>query len=149
MATDAGASSGSAWAATVFAAVLVVSGIAARSSVPVHAAVAVLGVTLLLRDDARLVLAPLYGAGLLLVAELGTRSIELAGVARVGPDVIGARLGATVALAAAGACAAALGALAVTAGPGRSVALTAVGAIAAGVTCGAVARIARRRHASR
>ena len=149
MATDAGASSGLAWAATVLAAVLLVSGIATRSSVPVHVAVAVLGVTLLLRDDARLVLAPLYGAGLLLAAELGTRSIELAGVARVGTGVIGPRLGATVALAAVGACAAALVALAVTAAPGRSLALTAVGAIAAMATCGAVARIARRRDPPR
>jgi hypothetical protein len=146
VATDAGASSGLAWGATVLAAVLVACGIAARSSVPVHTGVAVLGLALLLRHDARLVLAPLYGAGLLLVAELGTRSIELAGVARVGPGVIGARLGATVALAAAGACAAAGVALAVTAAPGRSVALTAVGAIAAVATCGAVARIARRRQ---
>jgi hypothetical protein len=107
-------------------------------------AIALLGAMLLLREDARLLLAPLYGAGLLLVAELGTRSIELADVGCVGPGVINMRLGATVAMAAVGACLAAGAALAVTAAPGRSVVLTAVGAVAAVAVCGAVARLARR-----
>lgn len=149
VATDAGVLSGLAWGGTALAAVLLASGIAARSSVPVHIAVALLGATLLLRDDARLLLAPVYGAGLLLVAELGTRSIELADVGRVGPGVISARLGASVAVAAAGACGAAGAALAVTAAPGRSVALTAVGAVAAVAVCGAIARLARRRYPPR
>lgn len=108
-------------------------------------ALALLGVTLLARADARLLLAPVYGAGLLLVAELGTRSIELADVGSVGPSVISARVGATVAVAAVGACGAAGAALAVTAAPGR-LALTAVGAAAAVAVCGAIALLARRRY---
>ena len=84
------------------AAVLVALGSAARSSTPVHAGVALLGAMLLLRHDARLMLAPLYGAGLLLVDELATRSIELAGVTAIGPGVASTRAAAVLAVAAAG-----------------------------------------------
>ena len=58
-----------------------------------HCGVAVLGAMLLLRHSDRLLLAPLYGAGLLLVAELGVRSIELRGVSLVDARSIGTRLG--------------------------------------------------------
>jgi hypothetical protein len=118
VATDAGVLSGLAWGVTGLAVVLLASGIAARSSVP-------------------------------LVAEFGTRSIELANVGSVEPGAITARLGATVAVAAVGACGAAGAALAVTAAPGRSVALTAVGAAAAVAVRGAIALLARRRYPSR
>ena len=125
---------------------LLAIGVAAGSDAPVHAAVAVLGTMLLLRHDLRLVLAPLYGAGLLIVDELGARSIELLAVTRLGDGVIGARLVAVVAVAAMGAAAAAGAAIAVTIAPDhRSVALTGIGAIAVAAVCGTIAHIARRR----
>ncbi len=109
-----------------------------------HCGVAVLGAMLLLRHSDRLLLAPLYGAGLLLVAELGARTIELRGVSLVGPRSIGTRLGAVVSVAAVGVCGAAVVAIAVTGAPGRSLVLTAAGAIAVGAVCGALALAARR-----
>ena len=110
-----------------------------------HCGVAVLGAMLLLRHSDRLLLAPLYGAGLLLVAELGVRSIELRGGRPGRPD---GRSGLDLALswrvAAVGVCAAACVAIAVTGAPGRSLVLTAAGAIAVGAVCGALALAARR-----
>ncbi len=128
------------------AGLLVALGPAARSTAPVHSAVALLGAMLLLRQDARLGLAPVYGAGLLLVAELGARSIELGTLKSLGPGVISARAAAVLAVSALGACAAAVVASAVTVAPGRSVALTAVGALAAVTTLAAIVRLARRRR---
>ena len=72
-------------------------------------------------------LAPLYGAGLLLVEELAWRSIELRDIEAIGPGVITARVTAVLAVAAVGACAAAGAAIAVTLAPGRSVVFTAIG----------------------
>lgn len=103
-----------------------------------------LGALLLLRHSDRLLLAPLYGAGLLLVAELGTRTVELRAVSLVGPRSIGTRLGAVLSVAAVGVCAAACVAIAVTGAPGRSLVLTAAGAIAVSAVCGALALGARR-----
>ena len=128
------------------AAVLVALGSAARSSTPVHAGVALLGAMLLLRHDARLMLAPLYGAGLLLVDELATRSIELAGVRAIGPGVASTRAAAVLAVAALGGCAGAVAAIAVTAAPGRSVMLTATGAIAIVIVFAAIVRHARHSY---
>lgn len=146
VATDAGRASALAWVGTGVAALLLAAGVAARSSAPVHAAVAVLGVLLLLRHGARLLVAPLYGAGLLPVAELRTQSNELAYAGQVGAGVISARLGAVVAVAAIGACGSAVAAIAVTVAPGRLVALTAGGAITAVAVCGAIALLARRQQ---
>ena len=111
-----------------------------------YSAVALLGAMLLLREDSRLALAPLYAAGLLLVAELGVRSIELRAVESVGPGVVAARLGVVLAVAALGACAAAGAAIAVTVAPARSAVFTAVGAIAALSAFGAITRLARGRR---
>lgn len=133
-----------AWTGAGLAAVVLVCGLAAKSTGPVHCGVAVLGALLLLRHDDRLLLAPLYAAGLLLVAELGARSIELSGVSRVDARAIATRLGALTAVAALGACAAVCAAIAVTAGPGRSLVLTAAGALAVGAVCAALALVARR-----
>ena len=144
VATDAGGSRELAWAGTGCAAVLVAIGLAAGSYAPVHSAVAVLALMLLLRHDIRLLLAPLYGGGLLVMAELGTRSIELRAVTRVGQGAISARVAAVLAVASAGAAAAAVAALAVTRAPGRSVPLTAAGALAVVIACGAIALYARR-----
>jgi hypothetical protein len=145
VATDAGDASELAWLAAGVAGALVALGSASRSSTPVHASLALLGATLLLRQDARLVLAPLYGAGLLLVDELASRSIELAGVAAIGPAVIWAREAAAIALVASGACAAACVALAVNAAPGRSVAFTAVGSLVVVIVFAVIAWHSRRK----
>ncbi|HYB31613.1 MAG TPA: hypothetical protein VEF89_33830 [Solirubrobacteraceae bacterium] len=146
--TDAGGTSQVAWLGAGLAAVLLAAGMAVEAPAPVHLAVALLGVTFLVRHDTRLLLAPVYGAGLLLMDDLAIRTMELSGVSRIAPGVIGARVGATLAVAAAGACAAAVAALAVTGGPARSVALTALGALITVVAVGAIVRVARRRFRS-
>ena len=84
-------------------------GLVAGSSTAVHAAVALLGAIFLLRQDTRLLLAPPYGAGLLLIDDLAAQTIELRGVSQMGLAVIGARTGTALALAAIGACASAAG----------------------------------------
>ena len=114
-----------------------------------HCGVAVLGAILLLRHSDRLLLAPLYGGGLLLIAELGARSIELRGVSLIDARSIGTRLGVVVAVAALGVCGAACAALAATGAPGRSLLLTAAaGAIAAVAVCAAITLAARRADAA-
>jgi hypothetical protein len=110
----------------------------------VHCGVAVLGAVLLLRHSDRLLLAPLYGGGLLLIAELGVRSIELRGVSVIDARSIGTRLGVVVAVAAIGVCGAACAAIAATGAPGRSLLLTAAGASAVVAVCAAIALSARR-----
>jgi hypothetical protein len=125
---------------------LLMLGLALQRSTPVHLAVALLAVTLLLRQQDRLMLAPLYGGALLLVEELAIRSGELAGVDRLGPGVIGARLGAALAVSALGSCAAAAVAAAVTAAPGRSLLLTAAGVVAAVLMFGAITHVVRQRY---
>jgi len=142
---DAGAASQPAWLGAGTAALLLAVGMRAQSPAPVHAAVAVLGTIFLLRHDTRLLLASPYGAGLLLMDDLAIRTMELSGVGQIAPDVIVARAGATVAVAAIGACVSAVAALAVTAAPPRSVALTAVGALAAAAAFAAIVWLARRR----
>ena len=141
----AGGASQPAWLGAGTAALLVLAGIAAQSPAPVHAAVAVLGVMFLLRHDSRLLLAPLYGAGLLLMDDLAIRTMELSGVDRIAPDAIAARLGATIAVAAIGAGLSALAALAVTAAVPPSVLLTAVGALLAVAAFVGIVLVARRR----
>ena len=101
---------------------------------------------LLLRHQDRLVLAPLYGARLLALGELGQRSLELRGLERVGSGVVRARLAAVLALAGLGACGAAVAAIAVTIAPGRSVGLTALGTVAVLGSCATIVMLARRRH---
>jgi hypothetical protein len=142
---DAGASSKLAWLGAGAAGLLVALGSAVRSPTPVHCAVGLLGALLLARQGSRLLLAPLYGAGLLLVEELAYRSTELAGLAMIAPGVLRARAAAVLALTGAGASAAAGAALAVTAAPERSVLVTAVGTISVASAFGAITRYARRR----
>jgi hypothetical protein len=144
--TDAGTARGLAWLGAGLAAVLLAIGLAAESAAPVHAAVAVLGALFLLRHDARLLLAPVYGAGLLLMDDFAIRTMELSGVGRIAPDLVMARVALTLAAAAIGACLAAIAALAVTGAPGRSVWLTAIGAVAVVAAVAAVVRLARGRY---
>ena len=68
--TDAGTWDGLAWVGTGLAGLVLIVGLAAGASTPLHTAVALLAATFLLRHDARLLLAPLYGLGLLLVEDL-------------------------------------------------------------------------------
>jgi hypothetical protein len=144
--SDAGSASQLAWLGAGLAAVLIAVGMLAGSPGPVHVGVALLGAIFLTRQDARLLLAPAYGAGLLLLEDLASQTMELRGVELIAPDVIGARAAATLLVGVVGASAAAVAALAVTVAPGGSVELTAVGAIAAVAACAAVVRVARSRY---
>lgn len=146
VATDASSSAPLAWYGAGLAVLLLAAGLLAASSTPVQCSVALLGTLLLLRHDERLMLAPLYGACLLLVSELAQRSLELHGPQRIGPDVVGSRLAAVLVLAAIGACAAAAAAIAVTIAPARSVQLTALGTIAVVGAFAAIVLLARRVH---
>jgi len=143
---DAGEASQLAWLGAGLAALFLAVGLVAGSVTAVHTAIALLGTMFLLRHDTRLLLAPPYGAGLLLIDDLAAQTIELRGVSQIGPAVIGARTGAALAVAAISACAAAAAALAVTAAPGRSVTVTALGALAAVAAFAAIVRSARRRY---
>jgi hypothetical protein len=150
VASDAGAGAGLAWVGAALGAAILALGLVAGSTVAVQASVGILGALLLLRADDRLLLAPLYGGGLLGLSELGRMSIELAGVPAVAAGAPTARLGWVLAVAGAGTGAAGLAAAAVLAAPGRSVAVTAAGAVAVVVATGTVVWLARRRgHWSR
>jgi hypothetical protein len=145
---DAGGASQLAWLGAGTAALLLAAGMVSESPAPVHAAVAVLGVAFLLRHESRLLLAPLYGAGLLLMDDLAIRTMELSGVNRIAPDVIVIRLGATLAIAAVSACLSALAALAVTAAVPPSLVVTALGALVAVAAFVGIVLVARRRFGS-
>lgn len=145
-AADTGAASGLAWVVVAVAVSLVALGIAVRASGPVHSAIALLGLMLLLRHGSRLVLAPPYGAGLLLIAELAFRSSELREVSLIGPGVLGRRVASLAALFGLSVCVAAVVAIAASAAPGRSVALTIAGALIALAAFAMLLRYAWRRY---
>lgn len=146
MLSDAGAASQLAWLGAAVAALSLVIGMVVGSPAAVHVAVAVLGGLFLTRQDTRLLLAPVYGAGLLLIEDLAIQAIELRGVGGVALDVVTARTANVLAIATIGAGASAAAALAVTAAPGRSVGITALGALAAVAALAVIARLARRRY---
>jgi hypothetical protein len=149
VATDAGEGAGLAWSGTGLTLGVLVLGLVTGSTAAVQISIVILGSVLLLRVDNRLLLAPLYGGGLLVVSELGQSSIELARVSRFAAGAVAARLGWMLAVAGGGACAAGLAALAVLAAPARSVAVTAAGAAAVLAATGTVVWLARRlRHRS-
>lgn len=127
-------SGGLAWGGTAVSAALLALALVVGSPSAAQTAAAVLGVLLLLRSGDRLLLAPLYGAGLLLVCELAQRSTELRGADRLYRGVVAARLERIVLVAGVGACCAALAALAVTIAPARTVGFSALGTV---VTVGA------------
>lgn len=143
---DAGRASGLAWVGASAAALSLTVGLIAGSPAAVHAAVALLGVIFLLRQETRLLLAAPYGASLLLMEDFAIQTVELRGVSQTARGVIGGRTATTLSLATAGGCASAGAALAVTAAPGRSVAVTALGAVAAVAAFAAIVRPARRRY---
>ena len=143
---DAGSASQLAWLGAGLAGLLLAGGLGGGSLTAVHAAIALLGAMFLLRHDSRLLLAAPYGAALLLLEDLATRTIERSGVSQVELALIGVQIRTALLLAAIGAFAAAAGALAVTGAPGRSVGMTALGAVAAVAAFAAVARWARQRY---
>jgi hypothetical protein len=142
-ASDARSASALAWYGTAFAAGALAVSLALASPAGILASLVPLAALLLLRHDDRLLLAPLYGACLLLVGELGQRSVELREQAWVGAGVIAPRLLTILAVAAVGGCVAAVAAIAVTIAPGRSVGFTAIGAIAAVAAVALLTRLAR------
>lgn len=144
--SDAGSARGLAWLGAGAAALSLVAGLAVESPTPVHAAVALLGAIFLLRRDTRMLLAPAYGAGLLLMDDFAIRAMELRGVGRIAPDLVGARAAAALSVAALGGFVSAVAALAVTAAPTESFGLTALGAVAAVLAVATIARLARRRY---
>ncbi len=144
VATDAGAAEGVVWFGTALSVIVLAAGLVLASSSAVQWSAALAGVLLLLRHDQRLILAPLYGACLLLLSELSQRSLELRWVERVAAGVTAPRVVSCVLVAALGACAAAIVATAVTIAPDRSVLLTAAGAIGAVTVFAAIARLGRR-----
>jgi hypothetical protein len=142
-ATDSGSSDRLAWTIAGLATTAVAVAAVAGSSAPAHVGVALLAAELLLRRDSTLLLAPIYGAGLVVVEELVWRSIELARLDAVGAGVNAARAVSVAILAAVGMAAAAVCALAATAAPGRSIVSTAAGALAITAVFAAVTRHAR------
>lgn len=143
---DSGEASQLAWLGAGVAALFLAAGVIGGSFTAVHAAIALLGTIFLLRHDTRLLLAPAYGAGLLLIDDLAAQTIELRGVSRIAPELLGARTGAVLVVAAIGACASGAAALAVTAAPGRSVTMTALGSLAVAAAFAAIVRPVRRRY---
>jgi hypothetical protein len=149
VAEDAGASTELALAGTAVSELAVALGFVAGWSGSIQWSIGLLALLFLLRREDRIALAPIYGAGLLLVSGLAQQAIDLRGVQRISPGVVRARLGAVLVLAALGACGGAVVTIAVRIAPVGSVGFTAVGAIAALATVAAITRLARRRVAGR
>jgi hypothetical protein len=143
---DAGSASQLAWLGAGTAALCLGVGVVAGSFTAVHAAIALLGAIFLLRQDTRLLLAPPYGAGLLLIDDLAAQAIGLRGLSLVDVAMVGARTTAVLAAAVIGAAASAAAAIAVSAAPGHSVVLTALGALAAVAAFAAIVRPTRQRY---
>lgn len=143
MATDAGSASGLAWCGVAISLALLVVSLGLGSQTPVLVGLAVLGALLLLRRDARLVLAPLYGAGLVVLAELARTCRELGRLQLVAAGAVRSRLVAVMGIAGVGACAAGFTAIVVTGAPDRSVTVTAAGTLAVILMFAGIVRLAR------
>lgn len=144
VATAAGLSSGLAWLGLVVSILALSIGLGIASWTWVHLAACVLGLLLLLRAGDRLLIAPLYGGGLLLILELARTSMQLRQVETMAPAALWGRLWTLLVLASLGTCAAAVVALATTGAPARSIAGTATGAVAVAALCGGIIWLARR-----
>jgi hypothetical protein len=125
---------------------LVALALAVGSAAPIPWSLALLAVVFLLDGGDSLVLAPIYGTGLLVVGEIAQCSIDLRGVGWLTPGWVASRLAAILAIAALGACAGAVAAAAATIAAARSVVLTAAGAVAGVMVLGTIAVLARRGH---
>jgi hypothetical protein len=135
-----------AWSGTAVAVLLVALALAVGCAAPIPWSLALLGVVFLLDGGHSLVLAPIYGAGLLVVGELAQCSIDLRRVTWMTPGWVASRLAAILALAALGAGAGALAAAAATVAAARSATLTAAGGVAAVTALGTITLLARRGH---
>jgi hypothetical protein len=144
VAEDAGTSTQLALAATVVSELTLALGIAASCSGSVQWSIGLLAILFLLRREDRIALAPIYGAGLLLVGELAQRSIDLRGVQRIAPGLITARFAAVLVVAAIGACGGVVATIAPNIAPVGSVSSTALGTIGALITVAVITRLARR-----
>jgi hypothetical protein len=130
-------------AAGAAAAVLLVSlALVAGRSAPIPLALVLLGAVYAIPEGERALWAPIYGAGLLLCAELAYWSLELRVVQRVHGDTVTPRLLATLGVATASVPAGALILLAADADIGRSPATTAVAALALAGCVGLLAVLA-------
>lgn len=121
-------------------------GLGAGSSAALRASVAGLGLTLLLRRDDRLVLAPLYGGALLVLIESARTCHELRRMDLVGRGVVGGRLLTILLCAGLGTCAAGLAAVAVATAPARSVGVTALGTAAVAAAFAGIVLVARHNQ---
>lgn len=145
---DASSAAGLVWYGAAMAVGLGAMSLASGSPSLLHASLGVLGLLLLARADDRLVLAPVYGAGVLAVSELARTCHELSGVDRVDPDALRGRL-LTVAVAVGlGACAASLLSVVATAGPRRSVVSSVAATVAVAAVYVGIVALARRVRTS-
>ena len=126
-------------------AVLLMSLALVTGSAPIPFAVVLLGAVYMVPDGEREIWAPLYGCGLLLLAELAYWSLELRVTQPVHGDAVTPRLLAVLGVAAASVPAGALVLLAADAGLGRSPALTAAAALALAACAGLLAMLAKAR----
>jgi hypothetical protein len=141
---DAGALAGLATGVGVAAELALVGACGLASPGLANVPVAMLALSFVCYAGDRLILAPLYGAGIVLVGELAARAVQLRAVSQAGVATTLNWLGAVVGVLAAGACAAAAVAIAAGQAPGRSVALTGLGALAAAGATWWLGRMARR-----
>jgi hypothetical protein len=119
--------------------------LATGRSAPLPFALALMGAVYAIPAGERPVPAPVYGAGLLLCAELAYWSLELRVVERVHGDLVTPRLLAVLGVAGISLAAGALVLLAAEAGLGRSPATTGVAALAVAATAGLLALLAGAR----
>ena len=129
-------------AGAVTATLLVALALAAGRPAAIPFALVLLGAIYAIPAGERAIPAPLYGAGLLVCAELAYWSLELRVAQTVYGDVVTPRLGAVVLVAAASVPAGALVLLAAEAGIGRSPATTAAAALALAACAGLLALLA-------
>ena len=115
----------------------------AGRAVPVTVVLVLLGAIYVVPDGDRAIPAPIYGAALLLVAELAFWSLDERAPGRVEPGTATPRLLATLAVAVTGAAAGALVLLAAESDVARSSAMTAAGVAAILASIAVLAALAR------
>jgi hypothetical protein len=135
--------------AAAVAVLLVLLAILTGRSAPIPVALLLLGALYALPDGERAVWAPLYGAGLLLCAELAYWALEERRAQPVFGDVVTPRLVSILLVVAASVAAGALVMLAAEADVGRSPATTAVAALAVVGCAGLLFALVRARASGR
>jgi hypothetical protein len=133
------------WAGAALATVLLSLALATGHSAPIPFAVLVLGASYAIPQGDRAVAAPIYGAGLLLTAELAYWSLDERVGQRMSPGIVMPRLLAILAVTTAAIPAGAIVLLATEADLARSPGLTAAGALAVVACIGLLAALADLR----